>query len=45
MLWTEGWGWKQANGEIVATQEQTVAQNLPTPGPELLSTGTGNVRE
>ena len=36
-------GWGQANGEIAAKQEQTATQNPLTPGPELLSTGTGRV--
>ena len=40
MLQTEGWGWGQASGEMVAMQGQTVAQKLPTARPRLLSTGT-----
>ena len=43
MVWTGGRGWGQANGEIAAMQEQTATRNPLTPGPELLSTGTGRV--
>lgn len=41
MVWTGGRGSGQAIGETVAMQEQTGARNPLTPGPQLLSTGTG----